>query len=357
MNTRTVGAGVFLATLLMVGCTHRPGAPLVRAGDEIVVAGQLFHTGTPVVLWLDPPNYDAYRVEKRFERPAHLRPSPSPTPTSAPTTAPATSDMIAAAPAPAATRPAARLPRAEREAARYGSWRRHLPTADAERIWRDGWTLAGAQAHIDLFVLHYDVCGTSRQCFKVLQDGRNLSVHFMLDVDGTIYQTLDLKERAWHAGVANDRSVGVEIANIGAYATPEPLVRWYGKDAAGRTIVTLPSALAGDVRTPGFVARPAHPEPIVGPIHGRTLHQYDLTPEQYAALGKLTATLCQVLPRIRPDFPREADGRVAARVLTKEEFERFSGVLGHYHLTTDKIDPGPAFDWDRLQRDVRRHLR
>ena len=31
-----------------------------------MVAGQFFHTGTPVVLWLDPGGYDAYRVERRF---------------------------------------------------------------------------------------------------------------------------------------------------------------------------------------------------------------------------------------------------------------------------------------------------
>jgi tyrosyl-tRNA synthetase len=51
-----------------------------------------------------------------------------------------------------------------------------------------------------------------RQCFKVLHDARDLSVHFMLDLDGTIYQTLDLKERAWHATTSNSRSVGAARA-------------------------------------------------------------------------------------------------------------------------------------------------
>jgi N-acetyl-anhydromuramyl-L-alanine amidase AmpD len=37
----------------------------------------------------------------------------------------------------------------------------------------------------------------------------------MLDLDGTIYQTLDLKERASHATIANSRSIGIEIANMG----------------------------------------------------------------------------------------------------------------------------------------------
>src|SRR5581483_12327960 len=43
-----------------------PGTPEPRKGDEIVVAGKFFHTGTRVVLWMDPGGYDAYRVERRF---------------------------------------------------------------------------------------------------------------------------------------------------------------------------------------------------------------------------------------------------------------------------------------------------
>src|SRR6185503_14558055 len=70
---------------------------------------------------------------------------------------------------------------------------------------------------VDQFVLHYDVAGTSGRCFQVLQDARGLSVHFLLDVDGTIYQTLDLRDEAWHATKANPRSIGIEIANLGAY--------------------------------------------------------------------------------------------------------------------------------------------
>jgi N-acetyl-anhydromuramyl-L-alanine amidase AmpD len=45
-------------------------------------------------------------------------------------------------------------------------------------------------------------------------------VHFLLDVDGTIYQTLDLHEKAFHATYANDFSIGVEIAHPGAWKQP-----------------------------------------------------------------------------------------------------------------------------------------
>ncbi len=51
----------------LAGCaTYKPGAHASRKGDEIVVAGQFVHTGTRVVLWMDPGGYDAYRVERRF---------------------------------------------------------------------------------------------------------------------------------------------------------------------------------------------------------------------------------------------------------------------------------------------------
>src|SRR6059036_2591024 len=55
------------AAFFASGCrTARPGEVAPRKGDEIVVAGQFVHTGTPVVLWMDPAGYDAYRVERRF---------------------------------------------------------------------------------------------------------------------------------------------------------------------------------------------------------------------------------------------------------------------------------------------------
>src|ERR1043166_5896735 len=55
-----------VALVASCGCAHRAGKELSRRGDEIVVAGHLFHTGTRVVTWMDPGGYDAYRVERRF---------------------------------------------------------------------------------------------------------------------------------------------------------------------------------------------------------------------------------------------------------------------------------------------------
>jgi N-acetyl-anhydromuramyl-L-alanine amidase AmpD len=182
----------------------------------------------------------------------------------------------------------------------------------------------------------------------VLHDMRCLSVHFMLDLDGTIYQTLDLKERAWHATTSNTRSVGIEIANMGAYASEEksPLNNWYTNDAKG-TRITIPERFGdGGIRTHNFVGQPARSEPIKGTLQGKGLVQYDYTPEQYDALTKLTATLCRVFPKIKCDYPRNAAGQMVTRKLPDEELNRYEGVIGHFHIQTNKVDPGPAFQWD-----------
>ncbi|MEM7313730.1 MAG: peptidoglycan recognition family protein, partial [Planctomycetota bacterium] len=212
---------------------------------------------------------------------------------------------------------------------------------------------------VDQFVIHYDVCGTSRQCFKVLHDLRGLSVHFMLDIDGTIYQTLDLKERAWHATISNSRSIGIEIANIGAYppSNMRMLNQWYKPDRDGNPRIMLPQSMGdGGVLTRDFVGRPIRKAPVTGTIQGEELVQYDLTPEQYRSLVKLTATLCRVFPRIQCDYPRDEEGKLIPRKLSDERLKKYEGILGHYHVQSNKTDPGPAFQWEKLIDESRKLL-
>ena len=289
-------------------------------GDEIVAAGRRFHTGAPVVLWTDPGGYDAYRVHQRFASPDELE----------------NGHELDGKP-------------------RFNTRRTSGDESDFADRRSGNWTLDELRDVVDQFVIHYDVCGTSRTCFRVLHDMRGLSVHFLLDVDGTIYQTLDLKDRAWHATKANHRSIGIEIANIGAYAPDdaEVLDEWYARDEAG-TRMTLPPRFGnGGIRTPGFVARPARAEPVRGVINGRELIMYDLTPEQHDSLAKLIATLNAVFPRMTINAPRDNRGLVADAVLSDADFDAFSGVIGHYHVQDNKVDPGPAFDWERVLASAR----
>ena len=221
-----------------------PGQHEPREGDEIVVAGQFFHTGTKVVLWMDSGGYDAYRVERRF--------------------------------VPIAQAGAGNL------RPRYGMRDAKLTAAQLERVRGGGWDLPTLQSTVDQFVLHFDVEGLSQACFKVLQDKAGLSVHLMLDLDGTVYQTLDLKEKAWHATSSNNRSVGVEIANVGAYTNVDntPLATWYKKDANGQRTIVIPKSFGPHPeRTAHFAGHPARRELILGDLQGKKLRQYDFTPQ------------------------------------------------------------------------------
>jgi N-acetylmuramoyl-L-alanine amidase len=304
------------------------GERLARQGDEIVVCGQLYHTTTRVVLWTDPGGYDAYRVEPRF--------APSGQP-------PGVQDAAAK----------------QRRPNRYGARTRGLTPDELEKVRGGGWDLPLLARVVDQFVIHYDARGTSRECFRILQDQRGLSVHFMLDLDGTIYQTLDVKESAWHATIANGRSIGIEVANIGAYreTDPNPLAKWYARDSGGHVRIVLPES----DRLPALIAaaeslRPCRDALVVGTVQGQRLEQYDFTDRQYQALARLTATLCTLFPKIRCDYPRDGSGAVVTHKLEADRLASYQGILGHYHVQTNKVDPGPAFQWDRLIESARKLL-
>jgi N-acetyl-anhydromuramyl-L-alanine amidase AmpD len=332
-----------------------------KVGDEIAACGTFVHTGAPVVLWTAPPYYNAYPLvpdpkrqlspAKPSEDAASTSPSAGDVPRDDRDARPEESASERAPKAATSSGPALITPyqpgRVEKSP---DGTLRVLVAPDAADV--------GALGEVvDQLVLHFDVCGLSRTCFQVLRD-RALSVHFLLDVDGTIYQTLDLREQAYHATKANARSIGIEIANLGAYPPKEhPLLdEWYKKDVAGPYVV-IPERLGdGGLRIPGFVARPARPELVHGEIQGQELVQYDFTPEQYDSLVRLTTALCRSFPRIAADAPRDSAGAVRTEALSDEEFAAFSGILGHYHVQRNKNDPGPAFDWEKFLARVRAGL-
>ncbi|MBC7368113.1 MAG: N-acetylmuramoyl-L-alanine amidase [Undibacterium sp.] len=322
--SRCTGALLAITSLLLFTSCHLglPRTFVPRKGDEIIVAGRAFHTGTRVVTWMDPGGYDAYRVERRFSPYAE---------SSYEKTIAAVKDI---------TTPN-----------RYSARTHTLSPEQIERVRGGGWELSELQKVIDQFVIHYDVCGISKVCFNVLHDHRGLSIHFMLDLDGTIYQTLDLKERARHATISNDRSIGVEIANMGAYPPTDTKIldEWYQRDGQGRTFIKIPERI-GDpmIRTKNFTGRPARPDLIRGNVQGQDLVQYDFTPQQYKALIKLTAALGKVFPQIKIEVPRDAAGKVLDHKLPDAELAAYKGVLGHYHIQTNKTDPGPALQWEKV---------
>jgi len=289
-------AGLTL-TALLTGCRILPErTAATRQGEEMVVAGRFYPADTRIVTWQDTGGYNAY-------------------------------------PRDHAATPKNHEPRV-------------LPAGGKGRPT----DLRALRTVVDQIVLHYDGLGLSSLCFDILQR-RRLSAHFLLDVDGTVYQTLDLQERAWHATTSNNRSIGIEIANIGAYPAVEikNILRWYERQGDGGVRLKIPAGVRDPrIRTPYFTGHPARPELVCGVIHGRELVQYDFTPEQYEALIRLTAALHRVFPKITLDYPRGPDGKVFPYKLPDGELSKYRGLLGHWHIQENKVDPGPALQWDRL---------
>lgn len=156
-----------------------------------------------------------------------------------------------------------------------------------------------------LIVLHHDVCLSSKDCFRVLNK-RGLSINFMVDCDGTVYQSVDCADSAQQAGSVNSWSVGIEVCN--------PLEVKY--NTYYTTVKKLP------------------PRPIIKSqkIHGKVYKNFlGYYPEQIQALEVLVKSLCEGLdiPKQTPDsstvFPGALNGS-------------YTGVIAHYHLTKDKWD-------------------
>jgi hypothetical protein len=132
---------------------HNPanlGAPVERLGDELMICGQLYHTGTPVVLWGDVGGYDHYRVERRF------------CPIDEADWATTQKEV------PSFTTPN-----------RFGLRAVGLTPAQVEKVRGGQWDLKTLQQQVTQLVLHYDEAGLSRECFRILQDERDLSIQLM----------------------------------------------------------------------------------------------------------------------------------------------------------------------------------
>ena len=77
---------------------------------------------------------------------------------------------------------------------------------------------------LDMIVIHYTEWTDTAATLKHLATpASQVSAHYLIDYDGTIYRLVDEDKRAWHAGVSkwqfdtdiNSRSIGIEIMNDG----------------------------------------------------------------------------------------------------------------------------------------------
>jgi len=166
--------------------------------------------------------------------------------------------------------------------------------------------------NIRYFVNHWDVCLNSKSCQNVL-NRRGASVHFLIDNDGTIYQTMDLQHAAWHAGSSrtNRPSVGVEISN----AYYPKYQDWYKKH--------------------GFGERPIVEDAWV---HGEKLDPFTgFYPVQIEALKSLWQAIHHAtnIPFLTP---LNQFGSTSTKYEQQVAYGKFSGFVSHYHVSKRKID-------------------
>ena len=77
---------------------------------------------------------------------------------------------------------------------------------------------------INSIIIHYTGMETAQDALGRLCDPQSeVSAHYTIDMDGTIYNHVDPQNRAWHAGFSqlgdltnfNDFSIGIELVNKG----------------------------------------------------------------------------------------------------------------------------------------------
>jgi|TARA_R110000824_G_scaffold39325_6_gene119040 hypothetical protein len=165
---------------------------------------------------------------------------------------------------------------------------------------------------IRYFVNHWDVCLSSKSCQNVL-DRRGISVHFLIDNDGTIYQTLDMQHAAWHAGSSrtNRPSVGVEISN----AYYPKYQDWYVKNGHGK-------------------------RPLVEDawVHGHKLDPFmGFYPQQLEALKALWKAI-HAATGIPYETPVSQFDKTSTKYVQNVAYGNFTGFVSHYHVSKSKID-------------------
>src|SRR5688572_4185374 len=203
---------------------------------------------------------------------------------------------------------------------------RRIATRPALRSLKDNPTLRAAQSVLRHFVLHHDGCPSAATCFNVLHNERGLSCHFLIDNDGTIFQTIDLALAAWHAAQWNFGSIGVELCNYGdARARPD----YYSSGKHGQ-----------------------NRNEKVCKINGHKILAFDYTEAQYDSFAKLVRALQRLLPNIPLEYPQSSPGVQSWETLPEQASFGFSGYITHYHLTNQKWDPGP-FEFGPFLRRLR----
>jgi N-acetyl-anhydromuramyl-L-alanine amidase AmpD len=188
----------------------------------------------------------------------------------------------------------------------------------------------------DLIVLHFTAGSTASGAFNSwMQQKIQIGTPYILDVDGTVYETFDPKYWAYHLGVTgaaaenhkhDKRSIPIETVNFG------PL------KLKGDTLYAWP----GDYKTK-FCNISETSKYVKASYRGFDYYAA-FTDAQKAALVELvkqissTFNIALTLPPVehRDQF-------------NMDFFKTWTGVAAHQNFRSDKTDPGPALPWELFE--------
>jgi len=190
----------------------------------------------------------------------------------------------------------------------------------------------------DLIVLHFTAGSTARSAYDSwINSPLEVATAYMIDTDGTIYETFDPTHWAYHLGIPgaasanhkhDKRSIGIEIANVGplkqAPTNPNQL-NWWPKDYGVKWC---------DKSETGKFVKASY----------RTFDYYAAyTGLQFAAAKTLVDHLCAAfsIPKTLPPAAKRTECDLGF-------FGKYAGIASHQNFRKDKFDVGPAFDWSAL---------
>jgi len=164
---------------------------------------------------------------------------------------------------------------------------------------------------------------------------QHVSVPFVVGRNGVIYNLFASKYWSYHLGpgavggntAMSKECIGIEISNIG------PLKK------IGNNLVTTYSdqdIYCSLDETQYFTK--------LNPKYRGYEYYATYTSAQYEAISKLIKFLCAKY-NIPKNFLNEPE---RYEIMTEPVFKSFNGIVSHVNCRIDKVDIGPAFDWNKI---------
>ncbi|MBI4889017.1 MAG: N-acetylmuramoyl-L-alanine amidase [Acidobacteria bacterium] len=190
----------------------------------------------------------------------------------------------------------------------------------------------------DMIVLHYTAGSSAASVYQTWMGagGGSVATAYVIDLDGRIYEFFSPDRWAYHLGMKemnpghyhDRRSIGIELVNVGPLkpdAEKADQLNWWPNE------YTTAWCKTGET------------EKYTRAVF-RGCRYFAAFPDAQVESAKwLVQHLCEEfkIPRVLP--PRAKREEYDPRF-----FCRYQGVASHQNFRPDKLDVGPAWDWNRL---------